>query len=128
LRTDWAAVGAITVLAAAVRLLGLDAKGFWEDEAVSIYLVHMDLGGMLSTIPDTERTPPLYYLLAWGWTRLFGYGEVGIRSLSVLIGTATVPLGSSSRDGPGSWSRLWSRSIPCSSGTRKRAGPTHCWC
>jgi mannosyltransferase len=92
LRTDWAAVGAITVLAAAVRLLGLDAKGFWEDEAVSIYLVHMDLGGMLSTIPDTERTPPLYYLLAWGWTRLFGYGEVGIRSLSVLIGTATVPV------------------------------------
>jgi mannosyltransferase len=92
LRGDWAAVGAVTVLAAAVRILGLDAKGFWEDEASTVLLLHMDFGDMLSAIPDGERTPPLYYLMAWPWTRLFGYGEVGVRSLSVLIGTAVVPM------------------------------------
>jgi mannosyltransferase len=92
LRRDWAAIAAITALAAAVRILGLDAKGYWEDEASSVLLLKMDLGGMLSAIPGSERTPPLYYLLAWPWTRLFGLGEVGLRSLSVLIGTGVVPI------------------------------------
>src|SRR4051794_41772454 len=47
---------------------------------------------MLSTIPRTESTPPLYYLLAWVWAKLFGTGEAGLRSLSAVIGTATVPV------------------------------------
>jgi 4-amino-4-deoxy-L-arabinose transferase-like glycosyltransferase len=47
---------------------------------------------MLSTIPRTELTPPLYYLLAWGWSRLFGSGAVAIRSLSALIGVAVIPV------------------------------------
>jgi len=86
------AIAAVTALAAALRIAGLDAKGFWEDEATSIALLRMDFFEMLSALPESERTPPLYYLLAWPWTQLFGHGEVGIRSLSVLIGTATVPV------------------------------------
>jgi len=35
---------------------------------------------------------PLYYLIAWLWVKVFGLGEFGLRSLSALIGTATVPL------------------------------------
>jgi len=91
-RRDWIAVAGITLLAAVVRVLGLDAKGFWEDEASTVLLLKRDFWGMLSQIPDTERVPPLYYVLAWPWTRLFGDGEVGLRSLSVLFGTATVPV------------------------------------
>ena len=45
---------------------------------------------MVHAIPHSEATPYLYYLLAWPWTRLFGSGEVGLRSLSALAGTATV--------------------------------------
>jgi len=44
----------------------------------------------LSTIPGSESTPPLYYLLAWLWSRPFGTGEVGLRSLSALAGTASI--------------------------------------
>ena len=40
----------------------------------------------------TESTPPLYYALAWLWAKLFGDGEVGLRSLSAIVGTLTVPL------------------------------------
>jgi hypothetical protein len=36
--------------------------------------------------------PPLYYLLLHLWIRLFGSGIIPVRLLSVLIGTATVPL------------------------------------
>lgn len=92
MRKDWIAVGGITLLALAVRLLGLDAKGFWEDEAATVLLLKKNLGGMLAGVADQERAPYLYYLLAWPWTRLFGDGEVGLRSLSVLFGTATVPV------------------------------------
>jgi mannosyltransferase len=47
---------------------------------------------MLRAIPDSESTPPLYYLLAWPWAKVFGTGEVGVRSFSALCGTATVPV------------------------------------
>jgi mannosyltransferase len=45
---------------------------------------------MLAAIPSTESTPPLYYVLAWGWSRIFGTGEVGLRALSAVLGTATI--------------------------------------
>ena len=47
---------------------------------------------MLSTIARTESTPPLYYALAWLWAKLFGHGEAGLRSLSAVVGTLTVPV------------------------------------
>jgi hypothetical protein len=48
---------------------------------------------MLDTIPKSESTPPLYYVLAWLWTRLVGSsGEWGLRSLSALAGTLTIPV------------------------------------
>jgi hypothetical protein len=45
---------------------------------------------MLSRIPHSESTPPLYYLAAWVWVRVFGAGEAGLRSLSAVFGTATI--------------------------------------
>ena len=47
---------------------------------------------MLRPIPTTESTPPLYYVLARGWAVVFGTGEVGLRSLSALLGTLTIPV------------------------------------
>ena len=39
-----------------------------------------------------ETNPPLYFVLGWLWARVFGTGEVGLRSLSALIGTAVIPI------------------------------------
>ena len=47
---------------------------------------------MLSSIGGSESTPPLYYAVAWVWSRVFGHGEVGLRSLSALAGTLFVPV------------------------------------
>jgi mannosyltransferase len=79
-------------VAAALRFGFLDQQSYWFDEAVTVQLVHKSLPDMLSALPHTESTPPLYYVLAWGWSRIFGSGEVGLRSLSALLGTATVPV------------------------------------
>src|SRR5215212_6068602 len=82
----------IVVLAAALRFATLDTQSYWFDEATTVHLLRMDLRGMLSAIPDSESTPPLYYVVAWFWAKLFGTGEVGLRSLSALAGTATIPV------------------------------------
>ena len=90
-RPTLAAVAAITLGGAALRFATLDVQSLSGDEGVTSALLRMSLGDMLSTIPDTESTPPLYYVLAWLWTRVFGHGEVGMRSLSALAGSAAVP-------------------------------------
>ena len=86
-------VACLTALAAALRVVGLDAKGFWLDEAsTSFHVSSSSFGGMLEAVLDTESTPPLYFTVAWLWGKVFGTGEVGLRSLSALLGTATVPI------------------------------------
>lgn len=81
----------IVVAAAALRFGTLDLQSFWVDEGATVHLLRTDFGGMLDGLTITEKTPPLYYLLAWLWTRPFGTGEVGLRSLSALIGVLTIP-------------------------------------
>ena len=83
---------ALTVLAALLRFRTLNAQSFWFDEAVTVTLVRGSFSSMLRALPDLESTPPLYYVLAWLWARAFGTGEIGLRSLSALLGTATVPV------------------------------------
>ena len=82
----------IVVLAAALRFATLDVQSYWFDEATTVHLLRMGLGDMLAAIPDSESTPPLYYVAAWLWTQVLGTGEVGLRSLSALAGTATIPV------------------------------------
>jgi uncharacterized membrane protein len=87
-----AAVLALTALAAALRLYGIGHQGLWFDEAYTVMLVKLPLGHMLSTIPRTESTPYLYYLLAWVWTHVLGHGAADLRELSALLGTAVIPV------------------------------------
>jgi 4-amino-4-deoxy-L-arabinose transferase-like glycosyltransferase len=47
---------------------------------------------MLAAVGREEVTPPLYYVLAWAWAVVIGDGEVALRSLSALLGTALVPV------------------------------------
>jgi mannosyltransferase len=92
LRRPATIVIALTVLAAALRFATLDVQSVWLDESATIILVRRGLGGMLSHLSSSESAPPLYYVLVWGWTKLFGAGPLGFRSFSALAGTLTVPL------------------------------------
>jgi mannosyltransferase len=81
---------ALVLLAAVLRLPTLSQQSFWLDEAYTVRLVRSSLGAMLRALPHSESTPPVYYVLAWAWTRIFGHSEAGLRSLSALAGIATV--------------------------------------
>lgn len=85
-------VVALTLVGAAVRFATLDRQSFWLDELVTVSLVRQGFGDMIDAIPESEATPYAYYVAAWVWTQVFGWGEVGLRSLSALAGAATVPV------------------------------------
>jgi uncharacterized membrane protein len=70
----------------------LEARSFWRDEAVTVLLMRLDFLAMLRAIPGSEGAPPFYHVVAWLWCRLFGTGEAGVRALSALIGTVTIPV------------------------------------
>jgi uncharacterized membrane protein len=89
---DWVIVGALIVVAAALRFATLTHQSLWFDEAQAVHEMRLPLGAMLSTWSANEPNPPLYFVVAWLWTHVFGAGAGGLRSLSAVIGTATVPL------------------------------------
>ena len=86
------ALVAITLLGGVLRFATLGRQSFWFDETTTARLIRLPLGSMLRTIPHIEATPPLFYVAAWLWARVFGFDEAGIRSLSALAGTVTVPV------------------------------------
>jgi mannosyltransferase len=74
-----------------LRFATLDLQSYRYDEAVTVLRVlHPSLFDTFSAVRHSESSPPLYYMLAWLWSRPFGTGEVGLRSLSALAGTASI--------------------------------------
>lgn len=82
----------LIILATVLRFWRIGHQGFWFDEAHTVLLVHLSPGRMLGLLPQTESTPPLYFVVAWAWARIFGFGEAGLRSLSAVAGVLTVPV------------------------------------
>jgi uncharacterized membrane protein len=92
-RRDLWILAGITAAAALVRFVALGHQSYDVDEAVTpVRVIHSTLTATMHAVVGSERTPPLYYLLAWLWSRLFGTGDVGLRSLSALCGTLAVPV------------------------------------
>ncbi len=82
----------LTLVGAVLRFATLDVQSIWLDESATLLLVHRGFSGMLSHLASSESTPPLYYVLVWGWTKLVGAGPLGFRSFSALAGTLSIPV------------------------------------
>ena len=85
-------LGLVLLAGAALRFATLDVQSLWYDEAVTAHLLQMSFGDLWHAIPASESSPPLYYVLAWLWAQVAGTGEVGLRALPALAGTATIPV------------------------------------
>ena len=93
---------------ALARFASLGVQSYHHDEVITAARV---LGGsfghMLHEVRAGESNPPLYYVLAWAWSQAFGTAEVGLRSLSALLGTATIPFAFlAARELAGRWAGL----------------------
>lgn len=90
-RRELGILAAITGLAAVLRLVTLDLQSLWLDEALSAQMVRDDLGALFDALPY-EASPPLFYLVEFVWTHLFGDSEFAFRLPSALAGIVTVPV------------------------------------
>jgi hypothetical protein len=89
----WWPLAALTLLAAALRFATLDLQSFWYDEAFTpVHVLHPSLVATLHGVVKTENTPPLWYVLIWAWSRIFGTGMIALRFPSALAGVLTVPV------------------------------------
>jgi 4-amino-4-deoxy-L-arabinose transferase-like glycosyltransferase len=83
----------LTALGCAVRFASLGVQSYHHDEVITVArVIPGSFTHMLDEVKRSESNPPLYYVLAWGWAKPFGTGEVAMRSLSALFGLATVPV------------------------------------
>jgi hypothetical protein len=89
----WWPLAVLTVIAAALRFSTLDLQSFWYDEAFTpVHVLHASLVSTLHGVVRTENTPPLWYIVIWAWSRIFGTGMVSLRFPSALAGVLTVPV------------------------------------
>ena len=82
----------VTLLGAILRLSSLGSQSIWLDEATTASYLHESFGGMVAAVWSKEATPPLYFIVVWLWSHVFGPTAVGLRSLSALFGIATIPV------------------------------------
>ncbi len=81
----------LLLLAALIRLPTLGLQSLWFDEAFTpVHVLHPSIVATLKTVSHTENTPPLWYVLVWAWTKVFGTGAIALRLPSALAGIALV--------------------------------------
>jgi 4-amino-4-deoxy-L-arabinose transferase-like glycosyltransferase len=83
---------AITAGAAALRWAGIGDKPLWLDEVLAFEWSRLPAGELWHGLGRAGAHPPLYFLLLRGFGFLFGEGEAGLRAMSAVASTATVPV------------------------------------
>ncbi|MBX6313457.1 MAG: glycosyltransferase family 39 protein, partial [Isosphaeraceae bacterium] len=89
-----AALAAILMVAAALRLWDLGRLSLWYDEVITMRLARQpDPAALIRLLGQIDATrAPLHPLLLQGWLHLFGPSEAAGRALSALCGIVTVAL------------------------------------
>jgi len=90
-RISWLVVIATAILAARL-LFTLQLPNLWIDEQIVIDATTApNAQTALTQALDSERRPPLFNLLMWGWRQMAGDAEWQIRVLPALFGVLFVP-------------------------------------
>jgi mannosyltransferase len=84
-----AAIAAAVLVGVALRFW--TTSDLWLDEALTVNIARLPLGDIAGALRH-DGAPPLYYFLLHGWIQLFGEGDLAVRSLSAVLGVATLPV------------------------------------
>jgi mannosyltransferase len=86
-----ASVIALTAAGFALRLISLDSRSLWLDEAITVRQAGRPLIEVIRTLAAGVH-PPLYHVIMHFWMSAFGQSEVALRGFSVLVGVIAIPV------------------------------------
>jgi len=84
-------VALLTAVGAALRLVSLNTRGFWIDEAISVTQANRSLVAVIAKLAEGVH-PPLFHVLLHYWIELFGTGEVPVRLFASVWGILAIPV------------------------------------
>lgn len=79
------AIATVTILGFALASYRLGSKSMWLDEATSANHARLGLSGLWTVVSGGDPNMGLYYVLLHFWVGVFGYGEVAVRSMTVVL-------------------------------------------
>jgi len=84
-------VAGLTVAAFLLRMWGAASQSIWVDETFSIAWAGVFEGMRIERLTGNLQGP-LHALGLFLWSRLFGAGELALRTFGVVLGTAAIPV------------------------------------
>jgi len=80
----------ILVLGLILRSISLN-QSLWLDEAINVVaLTQYSFLGMITEYAKADFHPPLFFIVLWVWTKIFGISEILVRIPSVIFGVTTI--------------------------------------
>ena len=74
----------LAAIAVAIFIAAGITRPIWQDDANAVLMARQNFGGMLTAL-RSDNNLPFYYVLLFGWLRLFGESEAALRMLSVVF-------------------------------------------
>jgi 4-amino-4-deoxy-L-arabinose transferase-like glycosyltransferase len=93
-RGAWAIVALLTLIGLGLRWPSF-GESLFGDELSAFYIVAgHSFGTMMHLLNghSTELNPPLFFMLTWVSTKVFGLSAESLKLLSLLVGVSTIPL------------------------------------
>lgn len=73
-----------------LRLISIN-QSLWLDEAINVLATqNFSLLGMITEYAKADFHPPLFFIILWLWTKIFGIGEIAVRIPSIIFGVLTL--------------------------------------
>ncbi len=86
-----AACGLVAAVVAGLVLRFWTRSPLWLDEALTVDIAKLPLHKIPAAL-KRDGAPPLYYVLLHFWMKIFGSSDFAVRSLSGVLGVATLPV------------------------------------
>jgi uncharacterized membrane protein len=81
---------ALILFGGVIRLSAVDAQSFWYDEAFTANIARESVPDLVSGRARDNGNPPLFWVIARGWSKVFGTSEAAWRSLPALCSTIAI--------------------------------------
>lgn len=100
----------VSAIGIGLRVAGMH-RAYWFDELATV--TNVDVPDLKTVIHDTaeDNQPPLYNSMVFEWIRAFGYSEIAVRSLSLLIGLLGLATPWLARNALSRSEKLWNLAI-----------------